>query len=440
MRKSWLVRIVAIAFVLTLAFTLVFSLTACSGYDVTKKEGDVTKRTSLEVGDDGKFTVLQFSDLHLTSDGSYKLDRETLRWVEEAIDKAKPDLVELTGDAVGGSKAKRDKAVLALANIFEKKKVYWAYTFGNHDGEHTDVDGKDLWLGRDGKQTLVKDVLKNVSTGELADRLFFGDNTRGNKEIFELLKGYEYSLLARSAEETADEDSETKMGVGNYVIDLKNSKGDTVFALFHMDTHGKTYIEPKGNIKGSDGYIDTGYLGLTDMQVEWYENKVKGYSEKGIKTALFMHVPSYAYREAFEVMKGNNKYGIPQFTEKADIKYWAEKNMISEDIMNIEFVKEEGIYAARWDEGLMDVIAKYPSTALISVGHDHNNSFMTKHKLGAGNEVILGYGRTSGVNAWSRDIEIGASVFTVEFESGAYEGIAVNTVYPSFKYTKYGNR
>ena len=97
MRKSWLVRIVAIAFVLTLAFTLVFSLTACSGYDVTKKEGDVTKRTSLEVGDDGKFTVLQFSDLHLTSDGSYKLDRETLRWVEEAIDKVKPDLVELTG-------------------------------------------------------------------------------------------------------------------------------------------------------------------------------------------------------------------------------------------------------------------------------------------------------------------------------------------------------
>ncbi len=47
MRKSWLVRIVAIAFVLTLAFTLVFSLTACSGYDDTKKEGDVTKSTSL---------------------------------------------------------------------------------------------------------------------------------------------------------------------------------------------------------------------------------------------------------------------------------------------------------------------------------------------------------------------------------------------------------
>lgn len=440
MRTNTIMKIVSIVAVLVVALTLVFSLTACSGYDVTKKEGDIAKRKSLEIGEDGKFTILQLNDLHLTTAGSYKPDKETLRWVEEAIDKSQPDLVEVTGDAVGGNKKGREEAILALANIFEKKQVYWAYAFGNHDGEHTTIDGKDVWIGKEGKQTLVTDVCKRASTSELADRLFYGDNTAGNREIYELLKGYEYSLLARSEEEIADEDSESKMGVGNYVIDLVNKNGDTVFAVFNMDTHGKTYVDPKGNTKGADGYVDTGYLGLTDMQVEWYENKVKSYSEKGIKTALFMHVPNYAYRELFEVYSGDNKYGIPQFTERADIKYWAEKEMISEDIMNIEFYKGEGIYAARWDEGLMDVIKKYPSTSLISVGHDHNNSFMVKRNLGNDNDVILGYGRTSGVNAWARDIEIGASVFTIDFENSSYNGMRINMIQPSFKYTKYGNR
>lgn len=61
--------------------------------------------------------------------------------------------------------------------------------------------------------------------------------------------------------------------------------------------------------------------------------------------------------------------------------------------------------------------------SLIAVGHDHNNSFVTAYDTaaayGSGEEVLLSYGRTSGVNAWSRDIPIGASVYTVHTDKTA---------------------
>ena len=133
--------IVAMAIVL-LVVLLTVVLSGC--YDSTKKEGDLQKRTSLTVRDDGTFVILQLTDLHLTGNGSYNKDRQTLRWVEEALDEVKPDLVEVTGDAMGGAPPARDKALLALANIFEERQVYWAYTFGNHDGEHVEgADGGD---------------------------------------------------------------------------------------------------------------------------------------------------------------------------------------------------------------------------------------------------------------------------------------------------------
>lgn len=427
-------RVIVGILVLVMSLSLIFALTGCSPYSIEMKTGDVQKRTSLDVNEDGTFTVMQLTDLHLTTHGTFDMDKQTLRWVGESIDKVKPDLVEITGDAVAGGPDGRNKALIALANIFEEKKVYWAYTFGNHDGEHSvKEDGSDWWIGKEGKQTLVKDVCSNVETTDLAERLFFGDNTKGNKELFELLKGYEYCLLTRSEEELQNE---TAMGVGNYVIELKNGKDETVFALFHMDTHGKIYVDPKGNTEGADGYVDVGYLGLTDMQVDWYENKVKSYSEQGIASAIFMHVPNYGYREVFEASVGANKYGVPQFAERADIKYWAEQYLIPEELKEIEFIKEEGVYAPRWDEGLMDVIKDNPSTGFISVGHDHNNSFMTYV-----DGVIMGYGRTSGVNAWSRDIGIGATVIKIDTnEKDLLKMFDISQVYPDFKYKEKGNR
>lgn len=433
------------------------TLASCSSknYDTTLKTGDLEKETSLTLRDDGTFKIMQVTDLHLTTGGSYKQDNETLKWLEEAIDTARPDLVEVTGDAVGSGVKGRNEGLLAMANIFEKKEVYWAYTFGNHDGEHSlDANGKDLWIGKVGKKTDMTTACARVNDTFNTDKyeIFYGDNTKGNLELYELLKGYKYSLLSRSAEETNTANQDF-MGVGNYVIDLKDKNGNVKFALFHMDTHGKFYINEKGNTD-PDKYIDGGYVGLTDMQVRWYSDKAAEYATNGIKSALYMHVPNYGYRIAYESLSGINKYGVPQFNEKTDIAYWSSQISIPNELQGlyyayrpekynaIEFDKQEGIYAPRWDDGLMDSIAKNPSTVLISVGHDHNNSFAAMVDIrGKENSVMLAYGRTSGVNAWGRDMPIGASMYTINTAGKtAEEIIGLQMIFPTFKYTKLGNR
>lgn len=450
-------RFVLIASIVATIIALTVAFTSCTNkkYDTTQKTGEVEKTSSLTVKSDGSFKILQLTDLHLTSGGTYKQDNETLRWLEEVLDSVKPDLVELTGDIVGGGVKGRNAGLLAVANIFEKREIYWAYTFGNHDGEHSSKEnGSDWWIGKEGKQTNLTEACERAATTLNTDEYtaFYGDNTKGNLELYELLKGYKYSLLTRSEEEKANDKASSHMGVGNYVIDLKDSEGNVKFALFHMDTHGKFYLNPKGN-SNPDMYLDAGYVGLTDMQVEWYEDKVAEYSENNIGSAIFMHVPNYGYRLAYETFTGLNQYGVPQYTEKTAIAHWSEMESIPDDLAGmyvayrpvkynkIAFEKNEGIYAPRWDDGLMDSIYFNPSTVLISVGHDHNNSFISAVDIDDDQSVLLAYGRTSGVNAWARDIPIGASVYTINTKGATTtEMVSAEIVYPSFKYTKLGNR
>ena len=434
--------LIAAATVVLLIVTLTAVFAGC--YDSTQKQGDLQKRTSLTVRDDGTFVIMQLTDLHLTTNGTYNKDKQTLKWVEEALDTIKPDLVELTGDTVGGAPPGRDKALLALANIFEERQVYWAYTFGNHDGEHVEgADGGDYWIGKEGKQNILSAYAPACADtlDASAGKAFYSDNTTGNTQLYELLKGYEYSLLARSAEELENPDA---MGVGNYVIELEDKQGQVVFAIFHMDTHGKFYVDPAGNKSGADGYSDQGYVGLTTAQLDWYEGKVKEYSEKGIKSALFMHAANYAYRELVEEQTEVNEFGVPKFQTVENFDEHV-KQFVPEKYKDHVIYKADDVCGPYWDEGLMEIISRYPSTTLISVGHDHNNDFVlsydTAAKYGRGEDVLLAYGRTSGVNAWARDIPIGASVYTVHTDKTAATDIYdVSVAEPSFKYAATGNR
>lgn len=427
------------------SFVLLFALLAtsfvgCGAYKADQKEGNVEKRTSLQVHEDGSFRILQLTDMHLISNGKNKRDKQTMQWLEEAINTSKPDLVVLTGDITGNKTKDRNSGILAIANFMEEHKVYWTYSFGNHDGEHGENEqGKESWLGKEGKRTEVSTVCKNANYDKSKGELFYGDNTRGNKQIFDLLGGYEYCLARQDA---LEKDHATEMGIGNYVVDLVDANGKPVYALIHMDTHGKTYFEPVGNTEGVKGYKDVGYLGLTDMQLEWYENTVKPYAEKGIKTAVFMHIPNFGYRELTEVPDGTTDFGVPKFKEKENIEAVAEEHHFEDTA----FLKKEGIYGPRWDEGLEILVDKYKSTNLISVGHDHNNCFSLKKNVKdkfqdateADNEIILAYGRCSGVNAWGRRVDIGATVIDINTKATSLEEMYdIQEIAPSFEYVQY---
>ncbi len=157
--------LVPIGVILIVLGSLIMSLSV-----FTYKKGEVEKATSIQLPESGVLRVLQLTDLHLTSIPLTKQDRQTIKWVKQALKYSRADIVAVTGDAIGSlwPFRLRDQAIVELAEIFEEAEIYWMYTFGNHDGEWSQATGKE-----------VKESNKD----------------QGKEEIYQLLKGYKYSLM-----------------------------------------------------------------------------------------------------------------------------------------------------------------------------------------------------------------------------------------------------
>lgn len=92
---------------------------------------------SLQFNEDGKFTILNISDIQ---DG-YPLNSLTKDYIEKTVDKVNPDLIVLTGDNISGydvhEKEDAEKAIREFMDIFEAREIPVAAVFGNHDDEET---------------------------------------------------------------------------------------------------------------------------------------------------------------------------------------------------------------------------------------------------------------------------------------------------------------
>ena len=116
---------------------------------------------------DGKFKIMQVSDLHLSTGlgvcrepepkdhngGKCDADPRTIEFVERVLDDEKPDFVVLSGDQVNGDTAPDVPSVSQLRHIFSERiltrfqalfkivavlierKIPYAAIFGNHDDE-----------------------------------------------------------------------------------------------------------------------------------------------------------------------------------------------------------------------------------------------------------------------------------------------------------------
>ena len=94
--------------------------------------------TTLKFNDDGKFTILNISDIQ---DG-YPLNPIAKDYIIRTVDMVKPDLVVLTGDNISGydvlTEEDAEKAIREYMDIFQEKNVKVAAVFGNHDDEETE--------------------------------------------------------------------------------------------------------------------------------------------------------------------------------------------------------------------------------------------------------------------------------------------------------------
>ena len=199
------------------------------------------KSQDLKFGEDKKFKIVQFTDVHWKADSI--ASEEAGERMGEVLDAEKPDLVIFTGDVIFGKPA--DKSMRCALEPTIKRGIPFAVTFGNHDDE--------LGMSR--------------------------------KELYDFIKDMPGNLTSTV---------EGLSGVTNFILPVKASDGSKDAAILYVfDSH--SYATLKG-IKG--------YGWIKHDQVQWYIDESKKFTEAngGIPlTALsFFHIPLPEFHEAVQ--------------------------------------------------------------------------------------------------------------------------------------------
>lgn len=313
---------------------------------------------------DGKFKILQLSDLHLsTGAGACRdaidangfprepciADTLTLAFVERVLDDEIPDLVVLSGDQIEGPTAPDTQtALLKLLSPLITRKIPYATIFGNHDDEGVPSSPK-----------------KKECSGRLS-----------REEQMHLLATLPFNLASAGPE--------TVSGVGNYHLEIRaaSAAGHSALTLYFLDTHS---LSP-------DERAHPGYAWLTPDQIAWFRALASGLRKEHAKYShvhldlAFLHIPLPEYAETRNIVVGGK---------------WREG--VTAPGVNT------GFYTALREEGVVAV----------GVGHDHVNDFcglrpaedVGKEKLGpwlcyAGGAGFGGYGGYGGFQRRGRVWEV----------------------------------
>lgn len=281
----------------------------------------------------GKFKLMQISDLQDTK----RTTVDTLRFIDSALEKEKPDFIIMTGDqldVVGmwgkGEKLVKNvrKAIFGLFSVFEKHGIPYALTFGNHDGE----------------------------TG---------------LPVEEQAKIYAELEHCISFENTDD----GRPDVGTHNVPVFSSDGESIALNFYlMDTHNT--------------HVEDGFTGPSEDAVNWYKSTSENLGK--VPSMAFQHIPpDEVYELLKEVPKGTKgshpafrarkgKYYVPDRQKTTAVEAFGESpSIVSATNKAFAAMREQG-----------DVMG-------IFFGHDHYNSF-----YGNVRGVDLGYCPGAGYNTY----------------------------------------
>jgi hypothetical protein len=194
------------------------------------------QQTELKFDKDGKFRVLQFTDIHYQQ-GTPSADR-TLRLMRRLIEAEKPDMIAFTGDIVI-SNPQRPGWDEVLGTAIESRTPY-AVVLGNHDDEH--------------------------------------DWTRD--QIFDYILTRPFATMEKGPAGIK--------GTGNYVLKVSGREAQTAALLYFFDSGAYAGLD------GQDGYDWFGH-----DQVDWYRRTSRDLSRANGGTTLpalaFFHIPLHEY-------------------------------------------------------------------------------------------------------------------------------------------------
>ena len=199
-------------------------------YDLTDAE-ERKNAFTIEYPSNGEFIILWGTDFHLRR-GPFNGRNKVYALLEKAFEETNPDLTIITGDLLFSLSGAQMLKEFAL--FMEEHQRYWAYAFGNHDGQYQH------------------------------DRVTLGD----------MLSKYPHALFSRG--------EEWVLGESDYTIALTH-QGEVVQALMMLDSHDSRIYEGG---KGPD-YI-------YPSQIAWYEWVTQGLGEVPLYAFFHIPLPEYA--------------------------------------------------------------------------------------------------------------------------------------------------
>lgn len=288
-----------------------------------------TTSCPLKFGADGRLKIMHVTDTHYYFDNV-----DASSWLlAEACDREKPDVVIVTGDNVDNcDKAEDTKSLIdRLMNIFDKRNIPVAITFGNHDSE------------------------------------------RGAMSREELMAYYNTYSCSISVD-----DGDMLSGCGTYNIPVLSSDGKRLaFNLWVFD---------------SNDYDEEGRYGcVLPDQVEWYKKRsdeLKAVNDgKKVYSLAFQHMIVADVYDALKKSRVRVPYSYKHMYNKKEFYYFDPKgtNFGTLTETPCSGYHNYGQFEAMVEKG--DVLAMF-------TGHDHTNAFGVKHKgIDISNTVSSRYNR-----------------------------------------------
>ena len=305
---------------------------------------DKSGHLSLTISGQDDFRILQLTDTHLGFGPlSAGPDRQVLDSIRQLVEQSEPDLIILTGDMIypflpkTGSLNNR-RQMQRLVAFMDGFKIPYSMIFGNHDVE----------LG----------------------------SKVGREELAAVIKEGEYSIFAEGEEEL--------YGVGNFIINLRDSDGGLVSSLLLLDS----------NMYG-DGWFFSGFDCIHEDQTKWSMEALEALKKEnlGLQAHAFFHMPLIEFKDAYEKMKLGDKSVVYNFGSVAELNdyFGVSKN----DCGFFEAAAEGGIIKAMY------------------CGHDHLNTISLTYK-----DISLTYGMSLDFHAYGgikkRYTQRGGTVLTIK--------------------------
>ncbi|KNE99724.1 hypothetical protein PSTG_07014 [Puccinia striiformis f. sp. tritici PST-78] len=242
---------------------------------------------SLNFQKDGKFKIMQISDLHFSASGGKCIsadqiktceqdgaDLTTKKFLSKAIKEARPDLIVLGGDQLLGKDQTFDtiSTLTKIGQFFSGEKVPWTVVFGNHDSDRSLAIEEQMYL------------FKHMP-------FFVGKAGPGVPGFEE--EGLPAPLTSRISD----------MGVGNYILQVNASLSDPtqLLSLYFLDSHDY----PRRSISqlwdlamGGNNKFDW----IKKSQIEWYKK-----SSNEQPRILRPYEPSQGYQDRSKLMSNKEK-------------------------------------------------------------------------------------------------------------------------------------